>query len=205
MNHKQIIQADPDQGRLLTPFQHKLLTKSLEADLCKEYRQRIEIMLLADQGYSQTQICKVLGCCQDTARYWIAIAELGQAHQWNERRIGRPKVIDESYLNRLKELVSRSPREFNYPFGRWTAQWLSKHLAKETGIQTSDRHINRLLKTMGLSTRQNKSGEHTSNCRHNSNTQFVIEDLSTSSNADSLHPFHLLNMSDSFTPIFSSE
>lgn len=205
MNHEQVIQAAPDRGRLLTPFQRKLLTKSLETDLHKEYRQRIEIMLLADQGYSQTQICKILGCCHDTARYWIVIAQLGQAHQWNERRIGRPKVIDESYLNRLKELVSRSPREFDYSFGRWTAQWLSKHLAKETGIQTSDRHINRLLKTMGLSTRQNKSGEHTSNCIQDSNPGFIIEDLSTSSNADSLLPFHLLKIGESFIPMFSSE
>jgi transposase len=212
MNHEQLTQIETktyfsnlrEGNRLLTPFQHKLLTKSLETGLCKEYRQRIEIMLLADQGYTQTQICKVLGCCQDTARYWIAIAQLGQAHQWNERRIGRPKVIDESYLNRLKELVSRSPREFDYSFGRWTAQWLSKHLAKETGIQTSDRHINRLLKTMGLSTRQNKSSEQANNCALN-NSKFVIEDLSTSSNANCSSPFHLLNIGESFTPIFSSE
>lgn len=181
MNHEQL-----ERGSILTPFQRKHLTNSLETDLSQEYRQRIEIMLLADQGYTQTQICKTLGCCQDTARYWIAIAKLGQAHQWHEGKIGRPKVIDESYLNRLKELVSRSPREFGYSFGRWTAQWLSKHLFKETGIQTSDRHINRLLKTMGLSTRQNKSVEPEQNV---SNSRFVIEDLSTS------HTNHLIPMS----------
>ncbi|MBD3563227.1 helix-turn-helix domain-containing protein, partial [Planktothrix sp. FACHB-1355] len=66
---------------------------------------------------------------------------------------GRPKSVNEQYLERLKELVSQSPKEFGYPFRRWTAQWLSKHLAKELGIEVSDRHINRLLKDMGLSTR----------------------------------------------------
>lgn len=134
MNHEQLTQPEPnchsldttERSRLLTPFQRKLLTESLATDLCREYRHRIEIMLLADQGYSQTQICKTLGFCHDTARYWTVIAQLGQAHQWNERRIGRPKVIDETYLNRLKELVSRIPREFDYPFRCWTAQWLSK-------------------------------------------------------------------------------
>jgi len=39
------------------------------------------------------------------------------------------------YLGRLKELVSHSPREYGYPFQRWTAQWLGKHLAKELGIK----------------------------------------------------------------------
>jgi transposase len=141
------------QGTLLTPFQHKLLAKKLHDEVRPEYRQRIEIMLLADQGYSQTQICEMLSCCHQTARYWIAIAQAGKAHQWNERQIGRPKTVNELYLNRLKELASHSPREFGYPFQRWTAQWLKKHLLKETGIEVTEQHINRLLRNMGLSAR----------------------------------------------------
>jgi transposase len=143
----------PNQGRLLTPFQRKLLIKAQETEVRPEYQQRIEIMLLADRGYSQTQICEILGCCHQTARYWIAIAQAGQAHQWSDRQIGRPKTIDERYLSRLKELASHSPREYGYPFQRWTAQWLKKHLANETGIQVTEQHINRLLKGMGLSLR----------------------------------------------------
>lgn len=176
------------QRHLLTPFQCKLLTKSLETDLSSEYRQRIEIMLLADQGYSQTQICKVLGCRYETARYWIAIAQSGQAHRWNEHRIGRPKVADEQYLNRLKELASHSPREYGYSFPRWTAQWLSKHLAKETGTRVCERHVNRLLKAMGLSTRGSKSTELVGNCvvNTNSNSRLVIGNLQASSEANFL-------------------
>lgn len=142
-----------EPGCLLTPFQRKLLTKALQTELRTEYRQRIEIMLLVDQGHSQTQICEILGCCHQTARHWIMMAQVGKAHQWNERQIGRPKTIDEHYLDRLKELVSRTPREYGYPFQRWTAQWLKKYLAKETGITVSEQHINRLLREMGLSTR----------------------------------------------------
>ena len=144
------------QGQYLTPFQRKLLHKSLQADLRPEYRRRIEIMLLADTGQSQAQICKALGCCQETARHWMVMAQTGQAHHWNDRPMGRPKAVNEQYLARLKELVSHSPREYGYPFQRWTAQWLGKHLAKELGIKVSDCHINRLLKEMGLSTRQRR-------------------------------------------------
>lgn len=142
-----------ESGQILTSFQQKLLIKSLQTDLPPEYQQRINIMLLADQGYSQSQICEMLGCCHETARYWIAIAQAGNAHQWNEHKLGRPKLVNEHYLNRLKELVKHSPRDYGYPFQRWTAHWLSKHLAEETGTQVSNRHINRLLKEMGLSTR----------------------------------------------------
>jgi putative transposase len=145
-----------DRSLYLTPFQHKLLLKSLQTDLRPEYRRRIEIMLLADAGQSQAQICKALGCSQETARYWIAMVQAGQAHKWNEHSRGRPKNIDERYLNRLKELVNYGPREYGYSFSRWTGQWLTKHLAKELDITVSAGYINMLLKEMGLSARAKK-------------------------------------------------
>lgn len=141
------------QGQCLTPFQRKLLLKSLQTDLRPEYRRRIEIMLLADTGQSQAEICKAVGCSPEMARYWIAITQSGQAHHWSDHPMGRPKTVNEQYCDRLKELVNHSPREYDYPFQRWTAQWLAKHLAKELGIDISACHINRLLKQMGLSTR----------------------------------------------------
>jgi transposase len=142
-----------NQHQLLTPFQRKLLQKILEGDLTELYRQRIQIMLLAAEGKSQTKICEILGCSQGTARHWILMAQAGQAHNWNDSPIGRPKTVNDQYLERLKELASNTPRDYGYSFRRWTGQWLSKHLAKEFGIELSDRHINRLLKDMGLSTR----------------------------------------------------
>ncbi len=142
-----------NQHQLLTPFQRKLLQKILEGDLTELYRQRIQIMLLAAEGKSQTKICEILGCSQGTARHWILMAQAGQAHNWNNSPIGRPKTVNDQYLERLKELASNTPRDYGYSFRRWTGQWLSKHLAKEFGIELSDRHINRLLKDIGLSTR----------------------------------------------------
>jgi transposase len=70
--------------------------------------------------------------------------------------VGRPKTVSADYLNRLRELVSHNPRQFGYSFERWTAQWLQRHLAREFDCIVSDRHINRLLKQMGLSTRHRK-------------------------------------------------
>jgi transposase len=70
--------------------------------------------------------------------------------------VGRPKIVSPDYLDRLRELVSHSPRQFGYPFERWTANWLQQHLGREFDCIVSDRHINRLLKQMGLSTRHKK-------------------------------------------------
>ncbi|MBW4548448.1 MAG: helix-turn-helix domain-containing protein [Symplocastrum torsivum CPER-KK1] len=87
----------------------------------------------------------VLGCSQETARYWIAKAQAGQAHNWDDPSRGRPRLVDERYLNRLKELVNHSPREYGYSFSRWTGEWLAKHMAKELGITVSGSYINMLL------------------------------------------------------------
>ncbi|KYC37656.1 transposase [Scytonema hofmannii PCC 7110] len=161
-------QLSPTQGfesydftdsKFLTPFQRQTLLKNLQTNLQPEYRRRLEIMLLADMGKSQTQICQILGCSQEMARYWSSVAEAGLAHKWQERPIGRPKTVNDQFMERLKELVSRSPRDYGYPFTTWTAQWLSKHLAQEFGIEITDRHINRLLKQMGLSTKRNCSSD----------------------------------------------
>lgn len=171
-----------EQGQCLTPFQRKLLLKSLQAELRPEYRRRIEIMLLADTGQSQAQICKALGCAQETARYWIALAHAGQAHNWDDCPMGRPKTVNQQYLDRLKELVSHSPREHGYSFQRWTAQWLSKHLAKEFGISVSPQHINRLLKQMGLSTRPKLATDEAAvDQLDTSNPSLVIRDLTSPS------------------------
>jgi transposase len=162
-----------------------LLQKSLQEDLPESYRQRIEIMLLADEGKSQAEICQTLGCCPATARHWMHVARAGMAHQWQDCPIGRPKAVNDQYLERLKELVSHSPRDYGYPFGRWTGQWLSKHLAKELGIEVSDRNVNLLLKKMGLSTRPKS---HCANKETDSDStkssRITIGDLQSSSESE---------------------
>jgi transposase len=137
-------------GQHLTKFQRQLLEKHLETEVVTEYRQRIEIMLLADEGQTQTQICRALGCSPLTARHWIFMAKSGHAHNWQDQPIGRPKTVNADYLNRLKELVSKSPKDFGYPFPRWTGQWLGKHLSQEFNIEVSARHINRLIKEIDV-------------------------------------------------------
>ena len=148
------------EGKYLTSFQRKLLQKSCQQKITDKEHQRIQIMLLADEGQTQTQICQELGCCQATARHWIAQAKNSQAHNWKSNPIGRPTLVDEQYLQRLKFLVNKSPqevkvpnREYQYPFERWTAKKLSQHLDAELGINVTPQHLNRLLKQMGLSTR----------------------------------------------------
>ncbi|MDR9402632.1 MAG: winged helix-turn-helix domain-containing protein [Halothece sp. Uz-M2-17] len=182
-------QNSSSQWYYLTSFQRKLLEKQLkDNDLSQQYKKRIWIMLLADHGKSQTEICKIVDCCQSTARHWILVAQSGQAHHWKNSPIGRPKAVNEEYLKRLEHLVKNSPKDFGYPFRRWTAGWLSQHLAKELGIKISNRHLNRLLKEMGLSTRSDQSQE----IENKSKTDFgiAIKDLQSEAANSELTTFN---------------
>jgi orotate phosphoribosyltransferase-like protein len=67
-------------------------------------------MLLFDAGESQAQICEALGCSQETARYWITIAQTGQAHKWSD---GLPlsrwvKILVNKFLFKLFTLCRAS-------------------------------------------------------------------------------------------------
>jgi transposase len=95
---------------------------------------------------------------------------------WDMQPIGRPKVITDEYIAYLRDLVQQSPQVYGYPFKRWTAAWLRYHLAKELDIEVSDRHINRLLQQMGLSTRPSPPPPEQDGRTHRP-TQILIQDL----------------------------
>jgi len=177
-------QPRDSEGKFLTTFQRKMLQKSLQEDLPESYSQRLEIMLLADEGKTQTEICQVLGCCPATARHWMHIARAGMAHQWQDCPIGRPKTVNEQYLERLRELLSNSPRDYGYSFRRWTTNWLQKHLTKEFGVQVSDRHLKRLLKQMGLSTLPKPSNVEDNANQKKQGAKILIADLKSANIPD---------------------
>lgn len=49
-------------GRYLTNFQKKALMKAMQSDIDLEYKKRIQIILMADMGKTQAQICRLVGC-----------------------------------------------------------------------------------------------------------------------------------------------
>ncbi|MGK7897248.1 MAG: transposase [Xenococcus sp. (in: cyanobacteria)] len=166
-----------EQEDQLVILLNKLLPEKLPAEITPEARRRLEIILRTQLGQSQSKICREVGCAKETARYWMSVAKTGAISSWSENRVGRPRVVNDLYLESLRELVTHSPQKYGYSFQRWTATWLSKHLAKELGITISDRHVNRLLKQMGLSTRGNSSQE---NRKSNKKTTITIQDLNPS-------------------------
>jgi transposase len=114
---------------------------------------------------------------------------LAKNSTWQVQPLGRPKIITEEYVAFLQELMKRSPKDYGYPFQRWTAAWLRCHLAKELGIEVSDRHVNRLLNQMGLSTRQARSAT-ADNGLTSPTRRITLEDLDPESAPEFGWPFN---------------
>lgn len=148
---------DSKVGGYLTQFQREMFEARLSEDLPNSHLKRIRIMLLADEGKTQKQICQFLGCSPSMVRHWMQVARSGTAHQYWQESLGRPKVVTDTYIERLKELIVNSPRCYGYHFPRWTTNFLCKHLNIEFDIELSDSHFKRLLKSLNLSTKQKKS------------------------------------------------
>lgn len=162
----------------ITELLAQILRQDLPENLETINRRRVEIVIRTQMGQSQTEICSALGCSKDTARHWMTIAKTQGFSNWYEHSIGRPKKVDDHYMQRLQDLVKSNPKEYGYSFSRWTARLLSKHLAQELGIEISDRHVNRLLKQMGLSTRNpHQSGETAKSAQYEKSTRIKIDDL----------------------------
>ena len=154
----------------------QIIPEDIPLNLDETKLRRLEIAVRAHMGQSQAEICNALSCSRDTARYWMRIAQTNQASSWQEQSVGRPKIVNDEYLQRLKELVTHHPKDYGYSFQHWTARWLSRHLAQELDIKISDRHVNRLLKQMGLSTRKQQKPQQKPEST-NDKSKIAIEDL----------------------------
>ncbi|MEY4520751.1 MAG: hypothetical protein RLZZ499_3351 [Cyanobacteriota bacterium] len=184
------------QAKDLTSVLTEILSEKSNKNLDHRHRRRLEIILRSHLGQSQVEICSALGCSKEMARYWMAIAKNPSSDSWQETCVGRPKRISDEYLQRLQELVTSSPKDHGYAFKRWTAKCLSQHLAGELGIEISDRHVNRLLKQMGLSTKNSQHPASVVNESLSSTSKpgrITIQDLNPSACSqlnDSLWWFH---------------
>ena len=69
----------------------------------------------------------------------------------DKRSQGNYRKATEEYITLLQDVVEKSPSEFGYEFGRWTANRLSTYLLEQTGIQISGKQISRILQKKSMS------------------------------------------------------
>ena len=140
-------------SNFLTKEQKKAMRKAMREDECPHFREHILIMLLANDGKTQSQIADFIGCSLRTVSHWFTHGDPENLESFRDGRgQGNNQKATPDYIDLLIEIVEKEPTELGYEFGRWTAQRLSEHLAKETGITLSSGQVKRLLKKKTIDT-----------------------------------------------------
>ena len=131
----------------LSSEQKKALQKALKSDICPHFREHALILLLLNDGKTHKEVANLIGCAVRIVDYWALRGDPDNLDSLRDQREqGNYWKATAEYINLLLEIIDKEPREFGYEFGRWTAERLATHLAKETGVELSSSQVRRILK-----------------------------------------------------------
>jgi len=146
--------------RPLTDLEHLALEEGLRSPDAFTFR-RCQILLASAQARIPAEIGDSFGCCEQTVRNVV--------HAFNQRGLSaierescRPKMVlhifDEPRTVALRDLLHRSPRDFNQPTSVWTLQLAAQVCYREglTDYVVSHETIRQALLRLGVRWRRAK-------------------------------------------------
>jgi transposase len=146
--------------RSLTPAERVTLEQGLRSADAFRGR-RCQILLTSAQMRIPAEIAATLGCGQQTVRNVLhAFNERGLAAL--QRESSRPKTVqplfDPPRSRALRDLLHRSPRDFNHPTSVWTLHLAAQVAYSEglTAYQVSHETIRQALLRLGVRWRRAK-------------------------------------------------
>ncbi len=124
----------------LTPAQHEeLRARTRDPGVAPRTRDRLEMIRLADAGWTIPSIARHLGTHEQTVRKYVkAFLVAGFAALPDHPRPGRPPTVTAAHLDALEALLDADART-------WTTRQLVAWLAQERGVQVHPDHLSRLL------------------------------------------------------------
>ncbi len=131
----------------LNSEQKEKLQKALKKEENPYIRERVLILLLLNDGKTQVQISKLIGCSLRTVSYWCIHGEANNLDSLKDKRMeGNYRKATDEYIKILLETIDKEPQEMGYEFGRWTAKRLATYLTEQTGIELSSSQVTNILK-----------------------------------------------------------
>jgi len=124
----------------LTPAQHKeLRTRTRAPGIAPRTRDRLEMIRLADAGWTVPRIARHLGAHEQTVRKYLkAFLTEGFDALPDRPRPGRPPTITTAHLDALEARLDAGGRT-------WTTPQLVAWLDEEHGVRVHPDHLSRLL------------------------------------------------------------
>jgi transposase len=132
--------------RFLTSQQLKKLQTALRDSESPQFRERILMLLLMNDGKTYREISDFIGCSERTVVYWCVHGDPDNLESLRDgREQGNYQKVTPVYIQLLMETIEKTPDELGYEFGRWTTARLTTYLTDATGIQLSGEQVRRIL------------------------------------------------------------
>jgi transposase len=127
---------------MLTAAQHdELRARTRDAGIAPRTRDRLEMVRLADAGWTIPRVARHLGCHEQTVRKYVKVFLAEGFDALPDRpRPGRPPTITTTHLDALEALLDAGGRT-------WTTPQLVAWLDQEHGGRVHPDHLSRLLHT----------------------------------------------------------
>jgi len=134
----------------LTDEEVKVLDEAINHAKEPEVRQRATALKLLHRKGSREAVAEVMAVSSVTVGNWHHRWQTeGLAGLKNKARSGRPASADQSYRQRLEQIIETDPADYGYGFTFWTSGRLEAHLRQETGVALSERRFRALLAACG--------------------------------------------------------
>jgi len=111
-------------------------------------RERAQMVLLSiEKEMVAAEIAEIVRKDEQTVRIWLKRYQAeGLAGLEDAPREGSPTKADESYREKLLQVVRQRPRSLDQPYSMWTLRRLADYMAEQTGIRLSYEAVRLYLK-----------------------------------------------------------
>jgi transposase len=111
---------------------------------------RARILVLLSQGETASEVARMVGCVRATVyRTVYRYEDMGEESIRDRRRCREPSKVTAPVQEQLLAYLDDVPQDYGWERCNWTLELLSLQLAKDTGVQLSDRHVLRVLHHCG--------------------------------------------------------
>jgi transposase len=114
-------------------------------------------LLLRAKGRKADEVADELDVCRGAVFKWERLfTKLGVEGLHRKRPTGRPPEKKRKAKKIIPELMKKDPKLFGFLKGRWVVRDIAKEIEKESGVEISKSHVQRMMDELGLSYKRPK-------------------------------------------------
>ena len=130
--------------------QRRRMERVMRKSRCVLEVHRARILVLLSQGETASEVARMVGCVRATVyRTVYRYDDMGEESIRDRRRCREPSKVTAPVQEQLLAYLDDVPQDYGWERCNWTLELLSLQLAKDTGVQLSDRHVLRVLHHCG--------------------------------------------------------